>query len=104
MYRSYENPHTLEDQLTKVKADYAAAMEDPDADDTLLMDLAIEIHEMENCHGCKYLDEVKKDGSGYCCMVVRSKDYAPGMRVRKSDSCRCELFTAGDFKTRHSNK
>ena len=28
-----------------------------------------------NCHGCKWLDEVKTQpkGIGYCCQVVRSK-------------------------------
>ena len=31
-----------------------------------------------NCHGCKWLDENRKGrkkGAGYCCYVVRSKDY-----------------------------
>lgn len=30
-----------------------------------------------NCHGCKWLDEVRKapPGSGYCSMVQRSKNY-----------------------------
>ena len=28
-----------------------------------------------NCHGCKWLDEVKSqpEGSGYCCVVVEAK-------------------------------
>lgn len=35
---------------------------------------------MTNCHGCKWLDEVKSQppGSGYCCQVVRSSGYNPG--------------------------
>lgn len=57
-----------------------------------------------NCHGCKWLDEVKKQpkGSGYCCMVVRSKTQSD--KVRRSDMERCELYAAGDFATRYTVK
>lgn len=55
-----------------------------------------------NCHGCKWLDEVKAQdpGNGYCCMVERSKSYKPGMRARYSNMERCELYEKGDFATR----
>lgn len=55
-----------------------------------------------NCHGCKWLDEVKRKGEGYCCMVERSKSYRVGDKVRRGDSERCELFQPGDFKTRYT--
>ena len=53
-----------------------------------------------NCHGCKWLDEVKSQpkGSGYCCKVVRSKTQSD--KVRRSDMERCELYKAGYWKTR----
>ncbi len=53
-----------------------------------------------NCHGCKWLDEVKSQpkGSGYCCMVVRSKTQSS--KVRTPDMERCELYKPGDWKTR----
>lgn len=28
-----------------------------------------------NCHGCKWLDETRPQGAGYCSTVQRSKDY-----------------------------
>lgn len=54
------------------------------------------------CHGCKWLDEVKRQpaGSGYCSQVVRSKNYQAGMRVRKPEKGRCELYTEGSFENR----
>lgn len=57
-----------------------------------------------NCHGCKWLDEVKHapKGNGYCAMVVRSQTYKSGDRVRFADSKRCELFEQGDFATRYT--
>ena len=65
-----------------------------------------------NCHGCKYLDETKSAGSGYCCMVERSEagkwlrayltehaeEYRygrkeiPSLKVRRPDMERCELY------------
>lgn len=59
---------------------------------------------INNCHGCKWLDEItsKKDGSGYCCMVERSKTQYS--KVRYPTSQRCELYEAGCFATRWSNK
>lgn len=63
-----------------------------------------------NCHGCKWLDEVKQKGAGYCAHVVRSKHYytmpcaidlgrrAP--RIRRPEDQRCELYEFGDFATR----
>lgn len=53
-----------------------------------------------NCHGCKWLDEVKSQpkGSGYCCKVVRSKTQSD--KVRRADMERCELYKEGDWKTR----
>lgn len=61
---------------------------------------------MDNCHGCKWLDEHKAQGygSGYCSMVVRSKNYKSGMRVRYSDKERCELYEKGSFATRFRDK
>lgn len=55
-----------------------------------------------NCHGCKWLDEVKHNGEGYCCMVKRSKSYKPGAQIRKPNDERCELFKQGNFKTRYN--
>lgn len=64
-----------------------------------------------NCHGCKWLDEYGKDGAGYCSMVTHSKNFntmectidcghrAP--RIRRKEDARCELYEAGDFKTRY---
>lgn len=69
---------------------------------------------MANCHGCKWLDETRPAGSGYCSMVVRSKLYNhlverekvtfadPGMKVRRPDRERCELYEPGCFATRFS--
>lgn len=61
---------------------------------------------MMNCHGCKYLDEVKAQpaGSGYCAMVVRSKSYRSGKRVRKPEMSSCELYAPGKFEDRHLSK
>lgn len=70
-----------------------------------------------NCAGCKWLDQVKHyaPGEGYCCMVVRSKNYKQGdrtrirrkqnekhdtHRARYSNMKRCELYEAGDWNTR----
>lgn len=57
-----------------------------------------------NCHGCKWLDEVKKHtkGCGYCCMVVRSKTQKQKARYENME--RCELYDAGDFAKRYNNK
>lgn len=54
------------------------------------------------CHGCKWLDEAKSQpaGNGYCAMVVRSKVYRNGMRVRTPEKGRCELFEEGSFEKR----
>lgn len=60
--------------------------------------------ENKNCHGCKWLDEVKKKGSGYCAMVVRSKGYKNGDRVRTTKSTACELYEAGEFATRFNKE
>lgn len=59
-----------------------------------------------NCAGCKWLDQVKHyaPGEGYCCMVVRSKNYKLGDRARYSNMKRCELYEAGDWNTRHEKK
>ena len=54
---------------------------------------------MDNCHGCKWLDETRPAGHGYCCMVARSK--TQNEKVRRPDMPRCELYEAGDFKTRY---
>lgn len=55
-----------------------------------------------NCHGCKWLDRYKKDGEGYCCMVVRSK--TQNEKIRRADMQRCELYKSGDWKTRWQTK
>lgn len=56
----------------------------------------------KNCHGCKWLDENNKGprGSGYCAMVERSEGYMKGDKVRWPDKPPCELYKAGDWKTR----
>lgn len=46
MYRQYENPWKLEDQLAESKALYRRAKEEG-ADEDTLMDLALEVHELE---------------------------------------------------------
>lgn len=58
------------------------------------------------CHGCKWLDEVKSQpaGKGYCSMVVRSKIYKNGMRVRTPEKGRCELYEEGSFKNRFKER
>lgn len=64
----------------------------------------------QNCHGCKWLDEVRTRvediyalcGAGYCAMVVRSPSYRPGDRIRTMFKLRCELYAAGDFKDRYN--
>lgn len=75
----------------------------------------------DNCHGCKWLDETRPAGSGYCCQVERSKEnrelqehirkhYAeyeygqnelPSLKVRRPDMERCELYEAGSFSERY---
>lgn len=42
MYRQYENPHTLEEQLKELQAQYAA-----ETDEDVLIDLAQEIEELK---------------------------------------------------------
>lgn len=51
-----------------------------------------------NCHGCRYLDETRPAGNGYCCMVERSK--IQNEKVRRAHMPRCELYKAGEFKDR----
>lgn len=46
MYRQYENPYQLEQQLAEVKAIYCRATEEG-ADETTLMELTLGIHELE---------------------------------------------------------
>ena len=57
-----------------------------------------------NCHGCKWLDEVKSQpkGSGYCCRVVRSQ--TQNKKARYSYMERCELYEQGDFSTRYGKE
>ena len=77
-----------------------------------------------NCHGCKYLDRYKENGRGYCCHVVRSREYKelqayirahpeeyqygrkemPSLKVRRPDMKRCELYEAGDFAKRYDDR
>ena len=52
-----------------------------------------------NCHGCKWLDETRPSGSGYCCMVVRSAEQSE--KVRRPHMGACELYAPGDFATRY---
>lgn len=70
----------------------------------------------ENCHGCKWLDEVysQPPGSGYCCQVVRSSGYKPARivngrlepsgKVRRPENGRCELYKTGNFATRYKDE
>lgn len=55
----------------------------------------------QNCHGCKWLDRYKVNGAGYCCMVVRSKTQSK--KARQPEMERCELYEAGDWKTRYQD-
>ena len=52
-----------------------------------------------NCHGCKYLDRYKTNGSGYCAKVSESKTQS-GKRARFPNMPRCELYASGDWKKR----
>lgn len=54
-----------------------------------------------NCHGCKWLDETKPAGSGYCCTVERSK--TQDEKVRRPHMERCELYSPGNFKERYDD-
>ena len=70
------------------------------------------MNSMANCHGCKHLDETRPAGAGYCAHVERSELYDPeverkkvtfadpGMKVRRPDRERCELYDPGCFATR----
>lgn len=70
----------------------------------------------ENCHGCKWLDEVESQppGNGYCCQVERSSGYKPARivngrlepsdKVRRPENGRCELYKAGNFATRYEDE
>lgn len=78
----------------------------------------------DNCHGCKWLDETRPAGSGYCCHVERSKENRelqeyirqhreeyqygrkelPSLKVRRPDMKRCELYSAGDFSKRYEEE
>ena len=46
MYRQYENPWELEEQLAEKKAMYRRAIEEG-VDENVLMDIALEIHELK---------------------------------------------------------
>ena len=46
MYRQYENPHKLEQKLAEAKAIYRRAIEEG-TDENIIMDMALEIHELE---------------------------------------------------------
>ena len=46
MYRQYEDPYTLEDQLAEAKADYENALMNGEDEDTL-MSLVETIHELK---------------------------------------------------------
>ena len=46
MYRQYEDPYPLEQQLAEAKAIYRRAIEEG-ADEDAIMDMALEIHELE---------------------------------------------------------
>lgn len=54
-----------------------------------------------NCHGCKWLDEVKSQpkGSGYCCHVEWSTTQSE--KARRAHMEQCELYEEGDFATRY---
>lgn len=68
---------------------------------------------MANCHGCKYLDETRPAGTGYCAHVERSEVGRAWvkqhnmygvinipLKVRRQDMERCELYCPGNFATR----
>lgn len=46
MYRSYENPYALEEQLAELKEQYCIAVEEG-ADDDVLINLSMDINELE---------------------------------------------------------
>ena len=68
---------------------------------------------MPNCHGCKFLDEIRPAGAGYCAHVERSEQGKAWMKqnsmygviniplkVRRPEMERCELYDPGCFATR----
>lgn len=46
IYRQYENPHSLEQQLAELKAEYRRAKEEG-IDEDVLMNMSMEINELE---------------------------------------------------------
>ena len=54
---------------------------------------------MNNCDGCKWLDQYRTAGRGYCCQVERSKTQRE--KCRKPDMERCELYANGSFDRRY---
>ena len=63
MYRQYEDPYKLEQQLAEAKAIYRRAIEEK-ADEDVLMDLAIEIHELEERVNFAWQDD-EYESEGY---------------------------------------
>lgn len=61
---------------------------------------------MNNCYGCKWLDQLHsgRKGDGYCCMVQKSRSYKPGDKARYAEYEACELYEIGDFETRYEEK
>ena len=70
------------------------------------MKVRVEDEKSHNCHGCKWLDEVKSSplgtGDGYCCRVLRSKEQRE--MVRRPDMKACELYKPGAFATRYETE
>ena len=62
MYRQYENPWQLEEQLAEAKAMYRRAIEEG-VDENALMDMSLEIHELEERVNFAWQDnEFEMDG------------------------------------------
>ncbi len=67
---------------------------------------------INNCHGCKWLDEARTSasgkkllpGEGYCSMVVRSVTYKPGDCIRTEKDRPCEYYKAGRYETRFEDE
>lgn len=63
MYRSYRNPHTLEDALAQKRSEYQTALEEG-ADEDILIGLSEDIAELEQEVNFAWQDD-EYDGDNY---------------------------------------
>jgi hypothetical protein len=63
IYRQYEDPYTLEQKLAEAKSMYRRAIEEG-IDENVLMDMALEIHELEERVNFAWQDD-QAESEGY---------------------------------------